>query len=169
MNTVLITSIKETMEELQKIFSSFTQQQIDKIPFAGSWTAGQVTEHIIKSIGNLPEFFNSNTVPTYDRPFDAHVSTLLHIFLDFNTKMQSPEFILPQATHHDKETMLESFSSLKEQMINAAETLDTTLTCKSFEMPGIGFLTRYEWLHFFMVHTQRHTHQLKNIYKALNS
>jgi DinB superfamily len=168
MNTVLITSIKQTMEELQKVFSSFSQQQIDKIPFAGSWTAGQVAEHINKSIGNLPEFFNSNTVPTSDRPFDANVSTLQHIFLDFSTKMQSPEFILPQANHHDKEAMLESFSILKEQMINAAETLDTTLTCKNFEMPGIGFLTRFEWLHFFVVHTQRHTYQLKNIYAILN-
>jgi DinB superfamily len=169
MNTDLITSIKQTMEELQKVFSSFTQQQIDKVPFEGSWTAGQVSEHIIKSIGNLPEFFNSNTVPTNERPFDAHVATLQHIFLDFNTKMQSPEFILPQATHHDKEAMLESFSSLKEQMINAAETSDITLTCKNFEMPGIGFLTRFEWLNFFVVHTQRHTHQVKNIYTALNS
>lgn len=169
MNTALITSIKEIMEELQKVFSSFTQQQVDVVPFKGSWTAGQVAEHIIKSIGNLPEFLNSNTVPTNDRPFDANVSTLQHIFLDFNIKMQSPEFILPVAPQHEKGEILEAFSTMQTQMITAAETLDLTLTCKSFEMPGLGFLTRMEWLNFFTVHTQRHTHQLKNIYKVLNS
>jgi DinB superfamily len=168
MNTALVTSVKQTMDELQKLFSSFTQQQVDIVPFEGSWTAGQVAEHIIKSIGNLPAFFNSNTVTTNDRPFDGNVATLQHIFLDFSTKMQSPPFILPEATQHDKETILESFSNLKSQMITAAETLDLTLTCKSFEMPGIGYLTRFEWLHFFMVHTKRHTHQLGKIFAALN-
>ena len=169
MSTVLIASIKQTVEELQKLFSSFTEQQINAVPFEGSWTAGQVAEHIIKSIGNLPEFLNSNTVPTNERPFDGNVAMLEHIFLDFNTKMQSPPFILPEATQHDKEAILEQFSNLKTQMIAAAETLDLTLTCKSFEMPGFGFLTRFEWLNFFMVHTKRHTHQLEKIYAVLNS
>lgn len=168
MSIALSTTIKDTMEELSRVFSSFTQQQIDVIPFEGSWTAGQVAEHIIKSIGNMTEFFNSNTAPTNDRPFDAHVATLQNIFLDFNTKMKSPEFILPEATEHDKTEILESFSNLKTEMTTAAETLDLTLTCKNFEMPGIGFLTRFEWLNFFVVHTQRHTHQLKKIYESLN-
>ncbi len=169
MNTALTTAINQTMQEMVQVFSSFTQQQIDTIPFAGSWTAGQTGEHIIKSIGNLPQFLNSNTAATNNRPFDENVATLQHIFLDFSTKMQSPEFIRPSATHHDKAEMLESFSNLKTQMITTAETLDLTLTCKSFEMPGLGFLTRMEWLNFFVVHTQRHTHQLKNIYKVLNA
>ena len=169
MNTTLIASIKQTMEELQKVFSSFTQQQVDVVPFKESWTAGQVAEHIIKAIGNVPEFLNSNTVPTNERPFDGNVAMLEHIFLDFSTKMQSPPFILPEATQHDKEAILEQFSNLKTQMITAAETLDLTLTCKSFEMPGLGFLTRFEWLNFFVVHTKRHTHQLEKIYAALSS
>jgi hypothetical protein len=83
--------------------------------------------------------------------------------------MQSPDFIVPVATHHDKTAMLESFNQLKTQMINAAEALDLTVTCNSLEMPGLGFLTRLEWLNFFVVHTQRHTRQLKNICEILNS
>lgn len=168
MKTTLIAEISQTMDELIKIFSSYDQKQLDITPFEGSWTAGQVAEHIIKSISNLPEFLNTNTTATTDRPFDAHVATIRNIFLDFNTKMQSPGSIIPVAIHHDKTATLESFSSIKMQMINAAATLDLTPTCKSFEMPGLGFLTRREWLNFFIVHTKRHTNQLKNICKILN-
>jgi len=168
MKTTLVTEISQTMDELIQVFSSFHQQQIDTIPFEKSWTAGQVAEHIIKSISNLPEFFDKDIVPTTGRSFDANVGTIRNIFLDFTTKMQSPPFILPQASHHHKEAILQSFDTLKMQMINAASTLNLTMTCKSFELPGIGFLTRLEWLNFFIVHTQRHTNQLKNIYAVLN-
>lgn len=168
MKTSIITDITATMDELTAIIMAFDQHQIDTLPFEGSWTAGQVAEHVIKSIGNLPELFAANVTPTTNRLPDANVSKLRNIFLDFNTKMQSPEFILPGTPDHDKETLLQSVDELKTQMINAANTLDLTLTCNNFEMPSLGFLTRFEWLIFFIVHTQRHTLQLKNIYKAIN-
>src|SRR5205809_573169 len=86
----------------------------------------------IPCLSNLPEFLNMNTTATTDRPFDAHVATIRNIFLDFNTKMQSPGSIIPVAIHHDKAAILGSFSTLKMQMINAVATLDLTHTCKSF-------------------------------------
>jgi len=168
MKTTIITDISQAMDDLASTFSSFEQHQLDKVPFEGSWTAGQVAEHIIKSISNLPEFFSTNTEPTADRSPDKNVAQIRNLFLDFSTKMQSPDFIVPTAAHHDKAEILQSFNTLKTQMINAASTLDLSFTCKSFEMPVLGFLTRIEWLNFFVVHTMRHTHQLKNIYKKLN-
>lgn len=168
MKTSLIAEIAATMDELTGSIKAFDQHQIDTVPFEGSWTAGQVAEHIIKSISNLPDFFAANVAPTTTRLPDANVGTLRNIFLDFNTKMQSPEFILPGASNHGKAALLQSVDELKTQMINAVNTLDLTLTCNTLEMPGLGFLTRTEWLNFFIVHTQRHTHQLNNIYKAIN-
>ena len=45
--------------------------------------------------------------------------------------------------------------------------LDLSATCLDFEMPGIGALTRLEWLWFYVWHTQRHLRQVKNIYAAI--
>jgi hypothetical protein len=167
MKTTIITDISQAMDDLISTFSAFEQQEIDTVPFEGSWTAGQVAEHIIKSISNLPEFFSTNTAPTTDRSPDINVAPIRNLFLDFSTKMQSPDFIVPTKPHHDKAEVLQSFDTLKTHMINAASTLDLTVTCRSFEMPGLGFLTRIEWLNFFVVHTMRHTQQLKNIYQRL--
>ena len=140
---------------------------MDVVPFEGSWTPGLVGEHIIKSVSNLPAFLNKNTEPT-SRPYDAQCAPLRKVFLDFTIKMKSPDFIIPSASHHDKDSILSTFSKLKMQMIEAVETLDLTLSCKSFELPGSGFLTRMEWLTFFVVHTKRHTHQLRKIYEVMS-
>ena len=167
MQTTLITEIGQTMDELIKTFSLFAHEQIDTVPFDGSWTAGEVAEHIIKSIVSLPQLFAHNLEQTIDRTYDANVPAIRKMFLDFTTKMQSPGFILPQQKHHDKEAILKSFDELKTQTINTAASVDLTLTCKMAEFPGFGYLTTLEWLNFAIVHTQRHTNQLKNIYEAL--
>jgi hypothetical protein len=164
----LKTETKITFEKLNQVFSSFKEEQINIIPYEGSWTAGQVGEHIVKSISNLPKFFN-HTIEVTTRPADEHCKFIIDLFLDFNSKMNAPEFILPLEKYHDKGKLLESFKLLEQQMLDAIETLDLTMTCKSFEFPGVGYLTRLEWLTFFIVHTKRHTHQLNTIYGVLNN
>ena len=41
-----IQEFEETTFDLGKVLSSFSQEEFNKIPFEGSWTAGQVAEHL---------------------------------------------------------------------------------------------------------------------------
>ncbi len=167
MNETLTTEINETFDDLLKTFAQFKDGQIDVVPFKDNWTAGQVAEHIEKSLGNITAFLNKQAEPTTDRPFDANVAQIRKLFLDFSTRLQSPDFILPLESKHDKAALLAAFETFKTQLLDAVATLDLSLTCKSFGLPAMGFLTRMEWINFFIVHTKRHTHQLKNICTAL--
>ncbi|HTF80573.1 MAG TPA: hypothetical protein VL947_02570, partial [Cytophagales bacterium] len=90
-------------------------------------------------------------------------------FLDFSTKMKSPDFILPDAPSHDRNTLLQALPPLKEMMLEAATTMDLTRTCKSIALSSMGYLTRYEWLSVITVHTQRHIHQLEEIWKVIST
>ncbi len=48
--------IEETFSRLTAAISKFSEKQFSTpFPFEGSWTAGQVAEHIIKSIGGMPD------------------------------------------------------------------------------------------------------------------
>lgn len=159
--------IRSTFGALVEVLGAFTEKELDQIPYEGSWTAGQVAEHIVKFLGNVEGFLNKDVAPTIDRPYDAKCGVLRKIFLDFSLKMKSPDFILPESAVHDKETIIRKIPTLEQQLLDAVENMDLTLTCQSFELPNMGFLTRMEWLTFFVVHTQRHIHQLRNISKAL--
>ena len=156
-----------TFRELNSVLSSFKESMIDQIPFAGSWTAGEVAEHIIKSLSGIDQLFTCKTV-TNQRPYQENVYPVRKLFLDFSVRMKSPEFILPAEKIHSKKSLLSSLARRKTNMITAMKTLDLTETCIGFELPGFGTLTRYEWIQFFLVHTQRHTWQLKNILYKLN-
>ncbi len=162
MNESIQKEIRNTFAELIHVFSKISNDQVDVVPFEGSWTAGQVAEHIVKAISGMPELLNAKVEPA-NRPYDEQVAGLKKVFLDFSLKMKSPEFIVPTETKHDQATLLQTFSRLEIEMEDAASILDLTLLCKAMELPGNGYLTRFEWLSFALVHTQRHIHQLQKI------
>lgn len=168
MKTELKEEITKAFEELNETISLFTQEEINRIPFEGSWTAGQVTRHIIKATSGFTEVCDSNPKKA-DQPADAKIARLKEIFLDLDKKYDSPDFIYPETKEYDKILLLSTLQKIKNEMLSIAGNYDLTLTCVDFEIPGIGNLTIYELLHFGVFHTQRHTYQLKNIYISLKN
>ena len=115
----------------------------------------------------MPALVSGKTEAT-TRPFDERAKPLRDLFLDFSTKMKSPEFLEPTATEHSKSVLLASLQQIETELLDIAQNNDLTLTLLDFEMPGSGTLTTYEWLAFLTAHAQRHTHQLENIHRRLN-
>ncbi|RYY69505.1 MAG: DinB family protein [Chitinophagaceae bacterium] len=160
----LIKELKATRDELVQLINAVPDNSIDRVPFEGSWTAGQLLEHVDKAVN--PSILRGKLQST-DRPADQKVSQVKKIFLDFTVKYQSPEFIVPTQAIHDKQILLSSLTTKFNELAEAANTLDLKQECLDFELPGMGALTRLEWISFFMTHTQRHNHQLKNIVNHL--
>ena len=162
---------EETDEVLSKVIevvSSFTEDEINRKPFEGSWTPGEVTQHVIITLGGYIEQLDGPVMYT-NRPFDERVPMLKEIFLNFEVKYQSPVSALPEAKNYNKEELVHNLEKLKYHLKNYDQTANMMLTCVAFEFPGgIGHLTRTENLHFLLYHTQRHLHQLTNIYKTIN-
>lgn len=160
-------TILETYTKLTDTISLFSENEINRVPFEGSWTGGQTVQHIILSCSGFPSVFAGKTEKTTREP-DENVKKLDEIFLDFNTKMESPENIKPAKIDYDKEALISSIKKIQTDLFEAAETYDLTLTCLEFQMPGFENFTIYEWIHFAIIHTQRHTHQLQLIYETIN-
>jgi O-methyltransferase involved in polyketide biosynthesis len=163
----LLKQFNETESELLQAVSSFTEEQLNTVPFEGSWTAGQVTEHLLKSKSGIPKLFSATTKLTQREP-DEKVETIKSIFLDFNTKMKSPEFIIPSAFPYEKQALLNSLKTTAAEIYKVASSVNLSETCTSFPFPQLGELTRWEWMQFVICHTIRHTRQLKNIFQKLS-
>jgi len=167
MNENILIEFDETTADLLKTISSFSQEQFNRIPFEGSWTAGQVAEHLFKSESNAARVLKGNTTPTTDRKPDANEEAFRSSFLNFEIKFQSPGFVLPSDEPKDKEEFLNGFKKTREDIKKIIDTEDLTLTCAEFSFPGMGELTKQEWICFVNCHSIRHTRQMKNIYEKL--
>ncbi|MCR4031504.1 MULTISPECIES: DinB family protein [Flavobacterium] len=166
MKSAVQNTILETYGKLNDIISDFSKEEINIIPFEGSWTGGQTVQHIILACSGIPMLFAGNTEKTTRKP-DEYVKQLDAIFLDYTTKYQSPENIKPAAIDYEKSTLTASVKKIQNDLFEAAETYDLTPTCLDAKIPGLENLTIYEWLHFAIVHTQRHTQQLKSIFENI--
>ena len=161
MKTQLINDVEYTGNTLRQLLSSFTEQQLNQVPFEGSWTAAQVAEHIWKA-GDCSLLYGP-AIPVNRQP-DEKIAAIKAMFLNFDIKMISPEILRPGNNHHPKDTALNNIDSTWQKLLTAADTLDLSEECSSFELPGFGPFTRFEWIQFINIHTQRHIHQLQNIH-----
>ncbi len=160
----LIKTFKETESALITTLNTFSDGDFNRIPFTDSWTLAQVADHILKSQANFTDLPGGNTEPTARNPEEKKVR-IKKLFLDFDTKMKSPDFILPSELPQEKESLIKRIQAEGIEITYAMEKYDLTKTCLDFELPGSGKFTGMEWGWFIIYHTQRHIHQLENILK----
>ncbi|MEO6851016.1 MAG: DinB family protein [Mucilaginibacter sp.] len=166
MNTGLLNELNSTESELIKALEIFDDSNINTVPFEGSWTGGQVAEHILKSLSFVAETVSGQAKSTERNP-EEHIKQLSDIFLNMDIKMKSPDFIIPTNEPKNKEALTLSLKKKLDAIKEVAETKDLSETCTLFEMPGLGPLTRVEFISFAIFHTKRHTNQLNTILKHL--
>jgi hypothetical protein len=162
MNTKLKSDTGSTFSGLYKTLDPLTDQMINTVPFEGSWTAGQVVEHIIKSASGLPQVCGGPT-EAVGRKEDEKLAAIRNLFLDFSVKFQSPDFILPGNGPYHKAELRATLEKIEQDINHINATQDLSPECLDFELPGFGRLTRHELLGFVLIHAQRHTRQLENI------
>jgi hypothetical protein len=167
MQEELINEIGTFHQDLNRTLSRFSDETLNTVPFEESWTAGQVTEHIIKSQLYIIAQLSEGPVSTADRLYDQEVNTMQEIFRDKESKAKTDESIAPGPPTHDLKKLLETLQKQKEQQIKIIKTRKLEEFISMLEFPGIGHLSRYEWMHMMKEHGQRHRRQIDNIYTKL--
>lgn len=166
MKTDVQKDIVETFKKLNDILSKFSENELNQVPFQGSWTPGQVVQHIILACSGFPELFAGNTEKTTRKP-DEKIKDIEGLFLNFNIKMDAPVFLKPEKKEYNKNALNIELLRLESELLDCADKYDLTLTCLDFQVPGFDKFTMYEWIDFALVHTQRHTHQLNSIFQHI--
>jgi hypothetical protein len=160
----LITDIEQTVDWLKKTIDPETY---NVIPFEGSWTAGQVVEHVNMAGAGFVDLLNGNTEVT-TRPVDEHIDRIKTMFLNFSSKNVAATNLTPTTDNYNLQDQLAKLENIKSGIITAVNVLDLDRTCVDYDIPTFGHLTRLEAVYFFLFHTKRHVHQLQNIVKSLS-
>ena len=161
----ILVQYDNTADQLLKLVSSAGQEELNTIPFEGSWTAAQVVSHVTKSNQSIVQALNMPAKITNRRP-DLRVEELKTIFLDFTTKLKSPDFILPDKDTYNREIII---TDLENSVDNLKEESGKVNLSEAILHPAFGDITKLELLHFVVYHTQRHIHQLKHIFQVVEN
>ncbi|HMO60787.1 MAG TPA: DinB family protein [Ferruginibacter sp.] len=149
-------------QQYTTLLESMTETALNTKPDTEGWTAAQVVQHIVKA--NNSKIF---TTPgqAASRNISERIPELRQLFLNFDIKMKSPEFILPEDKPYSKEVLINAvknaFKSLAEALPQCNLNEEDTRT--------LGNITKWEMANFIVFHSQRHLHQLEEIYKSLKT
>lgn len=163
--TEILTAIDEAISQLVGLMSSLDETQVNTVPYEDSWTAGQLFSHVTKSINGMAGAMLKESAPAERDPGEK-IAMLRETFLNFSTKMQSPDFIIPDDGPYQKQDTILALTASFEKMKEGTSKANLTELVKGLPF---GDVTKLELLHFVLYHTQRHLQQLKKITEALLS
>lgn len=163
--TSLRNAVADAFDNFIKAFSAFDANQINRFPFGDNWTPAQVVVHIILATDGLADGKTGNA----DRPIDEFLPRIRPWWEDLNQKFDSPKELKPDNAPKDKHQLLTELQRVREKDLAIIKSQDLRMLCLDFELPTIGYLTRFEWMWFIEMHLKRHTYQLKNMLKKLRA
>jgi hypothetical protein len=155
----LFASLDETWDEFTELVSSTNDVTINAVPFKNSWTAAQLATHVIKSNNAIAQGMEMEGKPAERAP-DAGEPGLKKMFLDFEAKYKSPEFIIPEEKNYDKDEVVKALNNSIDKLKALRNKVDLV---EIIVLPIFGEVTKLELLYFVLYHTQRHVHQMKKI------
>lgn len=162
--TLILQSFESLREQYTELLGSLSEEEINKIPFPTSWPAAFLVDHITKA--NESSILKKIGRPA-ERAVDEQVPQFRTLFLDFELKMKTPDFLIPEDRMYSKKECIERIENVFNELkfntknTNLEEILDTD--------GPLGSITKWELINFIDFHSQRHLHQLKGIVKALRN
>lgn len=147
--------------------NEFSDEQFNLKPAPDSWSASEVLEHVYRSEFGIPRLFTGETKEITDRKPDAFVPKMKDRFLKSDKKMKASGVILPTEGNKSKNVLIEKFRNNRKEIGDLIDELSPEKLCLKYEHPVFGLLTRMEWVHFNIIHCQRHIKQLERIKSQL--
>ncbi len=158
----VVNQYKTLSDQYTKILESLTEKELNTIPFAKSWTAAQVVNHITKA-NDSGFLFSDGNKP--ERAIDERVLELKNILSDYELKMESPDFILPDKRKFTKKESIEGIQKVFNELIIHIE--NTELSELINHDSPLGSITKWEIANFIVFHSQRHLYQIEKIVTSL--
>jgi hypothetical protein len=158
----IINELSAALDNTVALLESFTEEEMNKVPFKDSWTAAQVGRHIYKSLEGTDKLFSAPSEPA-NRPADQQAAQFKEMMGDMDNKMQSPEFIAPEDKAYDKQQLIQSLKDVKKTAIDASANNELENVPPLEDGHPLKGTTKLELVYFMAYHTQRHNHQIAKI------
>lgn len=166
MATEIITQLEGALNNTISLLSSIDENDFNKVPFEGSWTAAQVGRHLYKSQKGTDSMLQ-HPMPEPDRDPGERIPDYKNILMDFEHKLESPGFLVPEDKEYNKAQLISALKEVKQEILPAIENVNLNETAPLEGETPLKGSTKLEIIHFLAYHTIRHNHQIEKIKATL--
>ncbi|KOS07647.1 hypothetical protein AM493_17560 [Flavobacterium akiainvivens] len=158
----IIAQLENALNETLYLLKGVDDANINKKPADGSWSVAQVARHLYKATAGSDEMFAAPT-PEAGRAVDERAENYREILMNFESKMNAPEFLVPEDKLFDKDRLIESLTEANKIAVAAIKESNLAQLAPLPEGHPLAGSTKLEIVHFFTYHTLRHNNQIEKI------
>lgn len=163
--------IRSISYSLIDLIDSSTEEELLFKAAPDSWNILECVEHICLVNGNVARLLELPPPASYENKqpelySEGKLNHLLVIKRDI--KRVAPDFVTPKGVYKTAGEAKEVIYNNTEHMLDTLEHSDISEQTHTIPHHALGEMTKTDWVHFMLAHTQRHLHQIekiKDVYK----
>lgn len=163
--------VKANTIGLLNSFTPLTQTQIEFKPVENKWSILECVEHIFLIDTAISKIMNTpapekieNTKPEL---YGAEKLNHMLVAKRDEFKVPSPDPFIPKGIIKTTEDAATNINSITAKIIAHLDTNDISKELHTMKHTRLGEMTKVDWIHFLIAHTNRHIVQIEEAKKLL--
>lgn len=161
----LLAELDASTEGLLQTLQTFDDAGFNRQPSSTEWSPAGIAEHLLILDVIANKILRTEAVPS-TRPSDSKAALIRQVMEDSGTKRVAPETVLPKGGEKKVSEMVAALRLQRDALKEAIQTTNLSEACTTRKHPALGTLTRLEWIHFIIHHTERHRQQMERLVMA---
>lgn len=158
--------LQDSMEATIKAVEALSDAQWNYKAAPDKWSAGQVSEHILKSeallFGVVEKTLTAPVNPDWAAQTESKTAMLEKAVLNRDQKFQAPEPLQPSGSL-TRADFIKQFREARARTIKYAEETNEPLKEHTADHPALKTLNGYQWLLLMPLHNMRHNLQIDEV------
>ncbi len=158
--------LQDSLEATIKAVEALSDAQWNYKAAPDKWSAGQVSEHILKSetliLGVVEKTLTAPVNADWAAQTESKTALLEKAVLNREQKFQAPEPLQP-AGHLTRADFIKQFSEARARTIKYAAETSAPLKEHTADHPALRTMNGYQWLLLIPLHNMRHNLQIDEV------
>ena len=151
-------------------FNTLNQAEVNFKSSENSWSILECAEHVFliaKAVLKVMET-PGTTGKTENESTELFGEQKLNKLLVINRafKVPAPDFVAPKGFFVDSSTAIQNMNTIIDKIVDHINTNKIDLETHTIKHPVLGAMTKLDWIHFMISHTNRHILQIEEMKTA---
>lgn len=160
----ILKMLSESSAALEEAVAGVSKDDAARKPPDGGWSITEIAEHVAVAEEGMFFMLTERFRPIPEAPPDEQKEAqLVHVILDRNQKMESPEVSKPSGKFASLAEALAHFRGCRARTIHYVEQCKDDQRKRSVKHPLAGIVNGYEYMLILANHPTRHAAQIREV------
>lgn len=164
---VVLQELHATTDGFLKAIAETSDSEWGFKPAPERWSVAETAEHTTVVLDSITRLLTSRLLqqPLPPRESSPRITDdqIIRLMFDRSKRRDAPATTLPTGRYPSRDAVVSAFTAARNQLAEWVTVTEADLREFGSPHPALGKLDGVQWLLFVAAHTERHTHQIREV------